>query len=659
LELPANDEVTGAIRDGLQALGIERLVLAIHDQSFPSDADEDLGRGSPYGLGARRLLGFAAGLGFNGLQFGPQGDTSLVNPSPYDGAQFSRAPASMALGALSASDDDDWRALASGLLEPVVAARPGGAPDRVQHAYAWRATRGLLAQIFERFRATEPARPALAARFAAYRGEHGAALGPDAEFEALATAHGTDDWRRWPAAVDRDLWSPPAALAEAAVRRRHALRGSLESQRHLFGQFLLAEQHQALRAAAQAVRPTPVVLFGDLQIGFSQRDVWSRRALFRRDYLMGAPPSRTNPAGQPWGYPVLDPAQYLAGDGVAAGPVLQLVVARVGRMLADFDGIRVDHPHGLVCPWVYDAADPEPDAAVARGARLFCSPGLADHPALARFAIPTADQLSADPGIARYADDWVRELRDDQIARYGVLFDAIMARVAAGGRNDADVVCEVLSTWPRPLRWVMERHGLGRFCVTQKADLTRSEDVYRSENAGPRDWIMVGNHDTAPIWALAQHWHGTAVETERAAHLAERLLPDATLRPRLAQWLTADPRHLCQGMFAELFAGRARRVSVFFADLFGLKDIYNRPGVVSPENWTLRLPASFADGYRTRVAEGGAFNVPLALALACVARRSPGDVALGAVARRLLAAARALAPALDGTVVSLIETALA
>lgn len=648
--------VSTAIRDGLSALGVQRLVLAIHDQSFPCQPDEDLGRGSPYGRGARALLGFAGGLGFDGVQLGPQGDTSLVNPSPYDGALFSRNPSSLALATLA--EDPAWAPLLAGLLPAAVAARPAGRPDRVDHAHAWRATRAALGQMHRRFRdGADPGR--LRPRFDAFRSAQGAALEPDSLFEALSVLHGTDDWRRWPA-LDRDLFAPGPAGAAQARDRRAALHSACadDVERHLFGQFALAEQHAALRAAAAAT-PRPMALFGDLQIGFSHRDVWSRRALFRADYLMGAPPSRTNPAGQPWGYPVLDPQQPEA--------VMALMIARVDRMLQDCDGIRLDHPHGLVCPWVYAAADPDPAVAVGQGARLFCSPNLPAHPALAALAIPAPDQLSADPGIARYADDWVRALRDDQVARYGLLFDAIMARVAAAGRRASDVVCEVLSTWPYPLRRVMDRHGLGRFCVTQKADLTRADDVYRSENAGPEDWIMVGNHDTAPVWALAESWQGSALAAERAAHLAQRLMPGAAQpRARLAQWLAADARHLCQGMFAELFAGRARRVSVFFADLFGARETYNRPGVVSPDNWTLRLPPDFEALYRERVARAAAMNVPLAVALACAAAVGRSDAGAGApevgelaaVGRRLLAAARTLGPSLPELLLSAVETAL-
>jgi 4-alpha-glucanotransferase len=578
-----------------------------------------------------------------------------VNPSPYDGAQWTRSPSSIALGTLLDGDDVEWRRLADGFLQPAVDARPAGPPDRVQYAHAWHATRNILARLHDRLRADPARTPALVARFGRFCAEHGAALAADSEFEALTAEHATDEWRRWPA-VDRDLWSPNAAVAGTVTARRQALHATRarEIQRHQFGQFLLGEQHRAWRTAAGGTEA--IALFGDLQIGFSHRDVWSRRALFRRDYLMGAPPSRTNPAGQAWGYPVLDPDRYRNADG-STGPVLDLVLGRVARMLDDFDGLRVDHPHGLICPWVYDAADPDPAAAVGRGARLFESPDLPDHPRLAALAIPTHAQLSADPGIARYADDWVRELSEQQVDRYGVLFDGMMAQVRAAGRSVADVICEVLSTWPYPLRRVMQRHGLGRFRVTQKADLARADDVYRAENAAPHDWVMVGNHDTPPIWALARQWRGNAAEAAWTAHLAERLMPDPVLRPRLAHWLAADPRHLCQGMFAELFASRAQRVSVFFADLFGVEQVYNRPGVVSDDNWSLRLPPDFQALYRTRVAAAAAFDVPLALALACAARM-PTDPGLRPVGRQLLRELGIQEAAGPAGIVPILESAL-
>jgi 4-alpha-glucanotransferase len=66
-------------------------------------------------------------------------------------------------------------------------------------------------------------------------------------------------------------------------------------------------------------------------------------------------------------------------------------------------------------------------------------------------------------------------------------------------------------------------------------------------------------------------------------------------------------------------------VSIFFTDLLGMKEIYNRPGEVHPENWTLRIPPDYAQLYRARCAAGAAFDLNCALALALRARSSPSD----------------------------------
>src|SRR5262249_18401054 len=159
-----------------------------------------------------------------------------------------------------------------------------------------------------------------------------------------------------------------------------------------------------------------------------------------------------------------------------------------------YDGLRVDHPHGLVDPWVYRTGSADPIAAVRAGARLFSSPDLHDHPSLAAFAIARPEQL--DRSEVRWADGWVATLDDGQVDRYAGQFARIVERLRARGHRKGDLLCEVLSTWPYPLRRVMEREGLGRLVVTQKANLDDPRDVYRSENARPADWIMVGNHDT-------------------------------------------------------------------------------------------------------------------------------------------------------------------
>jgi hypothetical protein len=59
---------------------------------------------------------------------------------------------------------------------------------------------------------------------------------------------------------------------------------------------------------------------------------------------------------------------------------------------------------------------------------------------------------------------------------------------------------------------------------------------------------------------------------------------------------------------------------VFFTDLFGMRELYNRPGVISPDNWSLRVPADYQRLYRERLGRNRAINLPLALAAALRAR---------------------------------------
>lgn len=620
------EEMRRLVTEALRALDVRNLVLGIHDPSFPSDPDEDTGRGSPYARGAGRFLEFARQLGFTGIQLGPQGQTSESNASPYDSTLFSRNTLNIPLAELTG---EEWgRLLSPERLASIVASRPAKAGPGERYRYAFRAQRAALEEVwttFHRERARADAPPAirdLALRFESFKKEHREWLMRDALFEALCVEHGQRDWRRWAgqgeAALDARLFDPNPGEEEACEARLRGLSAKYAEliERHAFHQLLVHSAHQQLRSRAAG---WGLKLYGDLQIGFSLEDAWAWQGLFLRTYLMGAPPSRTNPEGQPWNYPVLDPTRlFEPREGLSPerrpGPVLRFMDARMDKMLGEYDGLRIDHPHGLVCPWVYRAGAPDALRAVQTGARLFDSPDLPDHPELARYAIATPEQL--DRSVPRYADGWVRSLAPEQVRQYSVLFDTIVESSRRHGRQLTDLLAEVLSTQPYPLQRVLAQYGLGRFRVTQKANLQEPADVYRSENAAPEDWVMVGTHDTPPLWRVAARWRETGADRAQADYLAWRLHPQPEGREDFARRLAEEPGLLVQAKFADLFACRARSVMVFFSDLFGLLDIYNAPGTVNEENWTLRVPADYPREYRERLSRDAALNLPLVLAMA-------------------------------------------
>jgi 4-alpha-glucanotransferase len=623
------------VRSALSLLGKDDLWLIVHDASFPGEEGEDLGRGSPYSAAATRFFELLVELGFDGVQLGPQGLTSDDNPSPYDGTLFSRNPLSIALGELASADG-----VLGGLLRPetltrLSASRPSSATFRVPYAHVVRATRSALDEAFSAFelrRARSWDADPLVARLDRFRDGNDAWLAPDGLYAPLCALHGTADFSGIPPEhVDRRLYDPLPGQEGAAALRSSELRRlfARELERHAFAQLLVATQHEAFRGRMKGLG---LELSGDLQIGISRADTFRHGASFLRGYLLGAPPSRTNPEGQPWGYPVLDPGQYEDGRG-DLGPSLLLLRARVDKLLSEFDRIRLDHPHGLVCPWVYRGDDPDPLHAVQHGARLFDSPDLPDHPELARFAIARPEQRSR---VVRHADDWVTSLDDAQIARYARAVDVVVRCLAERGRTPAQLSCEVLSTRPHPLARVMERYGLGRFRVTQKASLDDPQDVYRSHNAAPEDWIMVGNHDTPPLALLVSKWHYDGTVEARARYLAERLVPEGGDVEALAGTFLRDRGALADAYFADLFASPARHVMIFFADLFGMEEIYNLPGIVSQSNWSLRIPQDFERAYRSAVEEGRAPSLPRALALALSSRAKGLGTAGEELARALL-----------------------
>ncbi len=618
------DEKRTAVKAALRALGIRQFLLGIHDPAFPSLAEEDIGRGTPYSRGASGFISFISELGFNGLQLGPQGITTPVNPSPYDGTLFSKNPLSLAPFQLIGAP---WNLLSPDQVKLPV--NSSLAVDRVNNRAARKIIKQVTEQICRNYLGEGEEKcgnisTRIKRSFDIFRQDNSSWLERDALYEILRKYYGGSNWQQWrkgdKAWLDRHLFAQPlTGRTEAALRidSLHECYGE-EIEGYKFIQFLLSQQHQAFR---ERCRSMDLKLYGDCQIGLSSRDSWYGRSFILRNYVMGAPPSRTNPEGQPWNYSVLDPRQYYQDRGKRyhkPGAAVRFFKERVDKLFEEFDGLRLDHPHGLVCPWVYRRGQKNPVKAVQEGARLFASPDLIDHPELADLAIPRPDQI--DRRQTRYDDSWVRDLDPDQVNRYGVLIDIVMDSARRHGRSPGDIACEILSTQPYPIKRVMELYGLGRFRVTQKADLNNPSDVYRSENAHPEDWVMIGNHDTPTLWQKAAEWIDSGASLQQAAYLAERLsIPDQD-RASWVERTAADAGELAQAKFADLFVGPARNILVFYTDLLGVEEPYNKPGTVNRHNWSLRIPPDYRKRYLNGLQKKRVLDIPRALAQALRAR---------------------------------------
>jgi 4-alpha-glucanotransferase len=595
------------VAEALEALGVELFCFGIHEAAFPPTVT-DAGYGSTHASGSE-VLRFIRGLGFNALQLGPEGQISDVNFSPYDATNFARSLHGLDLEALAEPRFHSF--LPKDQIAALMATEPAnGGTERTDPIRARRLVDRVLDHAYLRFRALRDAEPDHPARheLAHFRESEAAWLELDALFEALARRIGHDDPSRFDPALAA-IFERSAAGAERRVRLTAVLPDAVE--RALFAQWLA--DAQALEFLEQA-RASKVKLFGDLQVGWSRRDRFLRPDLFSPRFVLGAPPSRTNREGQPWGYPLLDPDQL----DDAASPAREAFALQLRKLFRRHDGIRIDHPHGLVCPWVYPADATDPGRAVREGTRAFESPD-SENEDLRRWVIARERDLNPTRP-ARYSDDWVSRLDDEQIARYARLVDAVLDIAREHGQLRAAVTMEVLSTCPTPLARVMASRGVGRYRITQKADPRDPHDVYRTDRAAPEDWVMLGNHDTPPIFEVIERWQREGTAGDHAAYLASRLVRHERDRAAAAARYETSTFAMGQALLADLFVSRAKNVFVHFVDLFGERTPYNRAGVVHPENWRLRMPADFARTHADRVHSRRALDPRSALALALLAQ---------------------------------------
>jgi 4-alpha-glucanotransferase len=325
--------------------------LLLHPTSLPG----------PHGIGdfgpdAYRFVDWLASAGQTLWQWLP---TTPVGPgdSPYQSpSAFAGSPLMVALEPL----------VAAGWLESVALPREPFGRERVDFARVipWRDAQ--LRQAGQGFFARASA--AQRAAFHAWCAREAGWLDEYALFMALFNAHGMQPWWAWAAPL---RGREPGALDKA--RARHAL----EIDHWRFVQWCWDEQCRALKAYAHQ---RGIALIGDIPIYVADNsaDVWSRPDLYQLGadglptVVAGAPPDDLGPEGQRWGNPIYRWDRMAAED-------YAWWAARVQRVLAQCDIVRIDHFRGFAGYWEIPAGAPS-----ARAGRWRPGPGWPLFEALER-----------------------------------------------------------------------------------------------------------------------------------------------------------------------------------------------------------------------------------------------------------------------------------
>lgn len=469
---------------------------------------------------AGRLCGWLADAGFDRLMLLPIGTMTGGTESPY------AAASAMAIDPIYIAVDrlEDFvraggtRTLSAEATTHLAAAR-SAATVRYDHVRA--AKREALERAFDHFVHEEWERRTMrAATLARFLSRERTWLDEYALFQAIRERTGGRDWREWdPPLRTRDS----AALDEA---RRRLAREVLQQQ---YWQWIAHMQWSDAREGAHA---HGIALFGDLPFVVSAEsvDVWRRQDEFLVDVSVGVPPDAFSDTGQDWGLPMY------RWDVIAASGY-QSFRARVQRMAALFDGVRVDHLVGL-----YRTYGRPPDGEP--------------------FFFP--------------ADQAAQQQQGEQVLR--VFLDSGLI-----------VVAEDLGTVPDFVRASMGRLGVpGCKVLRWERDWDAPGQPFRDPATyPPASAAMTGTHDTEP---MAEWWDRAPLD-EREALLE---------LPVLRAHGLADPSHpwseaLRDALLEQVYRSRSDELFLPLQDVFGWCDRINTPGTVGDHNWSWRMPWPIED----------------------------------------------------------------
>lgn len=606
-------ELKKAIQKALKVLKKKNLSMIVHGSSFPAVQGQDYGIGSPNTEGGQNFMEFISGLGFNGIQLGPEGKTKSIDASPYVGTMFSDNPLFIDLYQLTQKDFAGI--LSSKTFEKIISENPAK-NNRTAYEYIYKNSDSALREAFGNFKKKlsegDSKIKKLNKQSEEFIEKNQYWLEKDALYEAISLKHNNDYWPMWADELDKNLFNAEGKFSCKDVEKRISeLKNDQkdEIEYYEFVQFIAYLQKQITK---DFVLNKKMKTIADCQVAFSDRDYWANQALFLHGWNLGCPPDVFSADGQAWGFPVMNPEKIFNKDG-SLGDGGKLLKARFGKMFEENPGgVRIDHIIGLIDPFVYKSGKlPKPEQGASR---LYSSP---EHAELAKYSLIRIKDLNQKVGPD--SEKRVLTVNDEQIKEYARVLENIVIEAAKEkGIGKESIICEDLGTITAPVEAVMKKLKLSGIRMTQFVDPEVADHPYRIKHTESQHWAMIGSHDNQPLMSWVDELYKTKTVEPHAENLSADLKESHV--NKFKKELMQSPQSFVTAKFAELFASPAENIQIFFADFFGSRERYNMPGTSGSENWSLRIPNSYECYLQEQLAKKEAVNIPEVLIMAIEAR---------------------------------------
>lgn len=555
-------------------LGIDKTTATIFDFSVPTTKN-DTGIGTTFSVDAQNLAEMLKTMcGVNSIQLQPQGEISNYVRSPYSGTGFSLGAHIIDLNKLA---DKSYSNLLTkeDLKSPYMQRVTNHDSVNYDNVFSSDGQEAMLKKAFSRFEMLDSASP-MKKDFEKFKKENKYWLEKDALYEAVAEENGTRDMRAW-SYRDQNIFSTKSGDTQRINELKNVTdeNGDNVVDFQEFVQFIADKQQ---KESKENFNKKGIDIYGDCQIGFSQKDFWAHKSAFYPNYEFGCDIGDGK-------YSCWSPAinfDELNGD---AG---ELLYNKFNLFFKRYDGVRIDAAWQLINPMICEPwHDNGKDVFDANGNKL-------------------GRKLDHQPKVGNNGKQIIQDIVLKAADKNNIPHDKVFLELLGGNSYDSLDVVKNLGT---PLIHIT-RYG-GDSWGRVKYYESKGNNKY--QNMKPGDYtIGPGTHDDYSL--LEQVENGR----ERAGYLSKDLHLNK-------HELETSQEALANAIFAELLTTKNQFATL--PDLIGSRRRINTPNTTEG-NWSYRATQDYEREYFENLAQGKGLNAPDALAKALKAQQKGRSTSL-------------------------------
>lgn len=567
LTTPEKKEYEKTLNDARKQLGIDKTTATIFDFSVPT-AKNDTGIGTSFSTDAQKMAGLLKTMcGVNSIQLQPQGEISNYVRSPYSGTGFSLG---MHIIDLTKLQDESYGKLLtpSDMKSDYMTRTTDHDSVKYDNVFAPDGQKAMLRKAYARFQKLDETSP-LKKDFEQFKKDNSYWVEKDALFEAAAVANGSGDMRTWPHR-DQNVFATKQGDQERIAQLKYVKddAGNNVVDFEQFVQFIADKQQKDSKAE---FNKQGIDIYGDCQIGFSQKDFWAHKSAFYPTYEFGCDIGDGK-------YSCWSPAINFEELNGEAG---ELLYNKFDLFFKRYDGVRIDAAWQLINPMICEPW-------TNKGQSVFDNNGN-----------KLGHKLNHQPRVPNGGRKIIKDIVLKAADKNKVAHDKVFLELLGGNSYDSlDAVKGLGTTLIHITRYGGDNWGRVKYYES------RGDNKY--QNMRPGDYtIGPGTHDDYSLMEQVENGR------ERSGYLAY----DLHLNPAE---LVSNPAKLSEAVYAELFTTKNQFATL--PDMLGSRRRINVPNTTDG-NWSYRAPRDYEKQYHENLAKGRGLNAADALAKAIKAKQ--------------------------------------